>query len=158
MDFTLPCPAPREKVCDSGQREAAGSNSGSVTDRAWPLLGPCTQLTQKGPLSEALGKLEWPVGGPRGLPTGVPGPPDPGSAQCATPGWAPAAAASAADAVGHQASQSRPPLLEALRSVPLSLEASRAGTRNSSDPASAVCRRTSRSCCGTSRQHCLLGS
>jgi len=67
VDFTLPCPAPREKVCDSGQREAAGSNSGSVTDRAWPLLGPCTQLTQKGPLSEALGKLEWPVGGPRGL-------------------------------------------------------------------------------------------
>lgn len=101
MDFTPTCPAPRERVCDSGQREAAGSESSSVTDRAQPLLRPCTQLTQKGPLTEALGQLEWLVGE-------SPGPPDPGSAQCATPGRAPAAAASAADTVGYQAGQSRP--------------------------------------------------
>lgn len=67
MDFTLTCPAPRERVCDSGQREAAGSKSGFVTDRARLLLRLCTRLTWKGPLNEALGQLEWPVGGPRGL-------------------------------------------------------------------------------------------
>lgn len=108
MDFTPTCPGPRERVCDSGQRAAAGSKSSSVTDRAQPLLRPCTRLTQKGPLSEALGQLEWLVGGAQGPALESPGPPDPGSAQCATPGRAPAAAASAADTVGHQASQSRP--------------------------------------------------
>lgn len=84
-------------------------------------------------------------------------PPDPGSAQCATPGQAPAAAASAvADTVGYQAGQSRPLTGGPRRSVPLSLAASRARTQNSNDPASGMCRRTSRSCCGTvARQHCL---
>ena len=66
MDFTPTCPGPRERVCDSGQRAAAGSKSSSVTDRAQPLLRPCTRLTQKGPLSEALGQLEWLVGGAQG--------------------------------------------------------------------------------------------
>lgn len=50
------------------------------------------------------------------------------------------------------------PYWRPLRSVPLSREASRSRTRNCGDPASATCRRTSRSCCGTSRQHCLPGS
>ena len=50
------------------------------------------------------------------------------------------------------------PYWRPLRSVPLSREAFRSRTQNCSDPASATYRRTSRSCCGMSRQHCPPGS
>lgn len=70
------------------------------------------RLTRKGPLSEALGQLEWQVE-PRGLHWSPQVPQTPSQPCVPPPGQAPAAAALAADTVGHQASQSCPPLLEA---------------------------------------------
>lgn len=115
---------------------------------------------------------------PEGLSRQGPGPPrvegalqgalDQGGAQWTAPKplrhCPPPSLGQAASAVGHggptgrvRPARASPPLAGGSPSPCPAVGCSEPGPRRSSDLAS-VCRRTSRSCCATNRQHCLLGS
>lgn len=143
MDFTPTCPAPRERVCDS-DRELLGLRV------ALSQTGPSQFLRpHRGSPRKARSPRPWAAGmAGRGCPgpcTGVPRSPRPRVSPVCHPRLTPAAAASAADTVWvTKPARAVPSYWRALRSVPLSLAASRARTQNSNDPASGMCRRTSR--------------